>query len=391
MNESAFKQLLTSILNGRSLFGFIWNFFINFLPVFIWILIFKNAGLIPKRIRPPINVKLPMILDNYIFNINESLFTSILALIIFVFISYLLYINFYRFSNDSNGIIQQHCQLLNADLENVEQQKLSKMCRSYNHWHSSPPLLLCFSWFILNFVYELREPISITKDLIAWFSYVLCHVAAPILTAIWLYIFHPPGALKLFSFALGIQNIAGVLTHLLFPNAPPWFIHYYGENHVANYDILGYAAGLVRVDIALGTCMHTKCFHISPIVFGAIPSIHSSTATLVFFFVSYYARWICLKVVVLGFVILQWWATIYLDHHWRIDLMIGLMYSIVSFTFLTCWKYGLHKIDADFLEAQLKLDFQKGSSMAMRVFKKTRFQNFFDPFFPYLFFSLRSH
>ena len=294
-----FQRVYLSALNGRCHLQYVCNFWINFLPISIWIFVFKNAGIIPNSIRPSTFVKLAMNWDNYIFNLRESLLTSILALFILVLTSYVLYFKFYKSfdyqSNDSKDT-KQCFQLIDLESDVTEQFddnfnekiiqciKQDRMHRPFNCWYLSPPILLGSCWFILNFAYWLREPINTPKDLIAWFSYVVCHLFVPICTALWLYFFHPPGALKLFSYGIGIQNIAGVLTHLCFPNAPPWFIHYYGENYEADYDILGYAAGLTRVDIALGTYIYTNGFHSSPIVFGALPSIHSAMATIVFFF-----------------------------------------------------------------------------------------------------------
>ncbi|RLV95624.1 Inositolphosphotransferase 1 [Spathaspora sp. JA1] len=176
-----------------------------------------------------------------------------------------------------------------------------------------------------------------------------------------------------------MQNISGVLTHLLFPNAPPWFINLYGEDKEANYEMPGYAAGLIRVDIALGTHLHSKGFHASPIVFGAIPSIHSSMAVMTFFFISYYARWTLVKIAAFLFVATQWWATIYLEHHWRIDLFIGLIYALFWFTIVRNISFGLSRVDENFIKSRLKFNFEKGSTMGMRVFRNTRLQRSFDP------------
>ena len=107
-------------------------------------------------------------------------------------------------------------------------------------------IIISHQLVLLNFVHYLREPIRLWQDYLAWTSYVLGHITVPIVTAVWLYVFHAPGSLKAYSFALGLQNICGVLTHLVFPNAAPWFIHMNGENANADYDTPGYAAGLIQ-------------------------------------------------------------------------------------------------------------------------------------------------
>lgn len=437
------KKIFLSALNERSILQLVVNFWINFSPVFVWLLIFKNAGLIPKKIRPHIYVRFAMRLDNYMFNIRDSFVESCLLVICIVFGSWLLYLKVYKnYGNFDNEVNEgnspspsvETCSNDSRDLENqfeepyaltsfelpsssdvssqdVYQEKktcssievlenpqpalISSQTLNINQkilrqiqkggfqylecWHLAPLILCASSWFILNIVYEFREPINALKDILAWASYVLGHFFVPLFTAIWLYVFHAPGALKLFSFGLGMQNIGGVLTHLIFPNAPPWFISLNGENAEANYDLPGYAAGLTRVDFHMGTHLHSKGFHASPIVFGAIPSLHSAMAVMVFFFVSHFSRWKALKIAALSFVILQWWATIYLDHHWRLDLFIGMFYSIISFTILKLWSRGLAMVDKEFIKARFRFDFKNGSTMGMRVFKNTKHQRFFDP------------
>ncbi|RLV90615.1 Inositolphosphotransferase 1 [Spathaspora sp. JA1] len=290
-------------------------------------------------------------------------------------------------SDDDTTPLEFFHTLTQEEAENHEIESNAKIlnhlklysCHPRNCWHFAPPLLFLISWVLLNIDYWFKDPLTTHKDLLAWVLYVICHITIPIVTAVWLYVFHPPGALKLYGITLGMQNISGVLTHLLFPNAPPWFINLYGEDKEADYEMPGYAAGLIRVDIALGTHLHSKGFHASPIVFGAIPSLHSAMAVLTFFFISYYARWTLVKVAAFLFVAIQWWATIYLEHHWRIDLFIGLIYALFWFTIVRNIRFGLSRVDENFIKSRLKFDFEKGSTMGMRVFRNTRLQRFFDP------------
>ncbi|GMF07928.1 unnamed protein product [Ambrosiozyma monospora] len=177
--------------------------------------------------------------------------------------------------------------------------------------------------------------------------------------------------------ALGAQNIAGVFTHLLCPNAPPWFVHLYGDNAQANYDMPGYAAGLTRVDMAMGTHLNSKGFHKSPIVFGAMPSLHSAMAVQCFFFISWYTVWSWPKVGLFCFVVLQWWATMYLDHHWRLDLLVGMLYAIVSFT---VFKRFMIRAEEKAVRARLQGNFKDSSTMGMRVFRGHWIARFFDPY-----------
>lgn len=400
-------------------------------------MIFKNCGIIPKEIRPPIHVSLARTLDDYTFDIMQHQITAVCAIGLLSSISYLLYLGVYKNKAPSYGKlassegecdfdlssdIELTCECRSLDLESGD--SLKCWCQSasvssassdfqdkrlpdglvsssssisitnkkiadhiqrtggykpYNCWHLSPVILTMASWYLLNFVYYFRMPISRIKDFTSWGSYVLGHFFVPLFTSIWLYVFHAPGALKLFSYGLGFQNICGVLTHLTLPTAPPWYFTIYGANDTANYDMPGYAAGLTRVDVEMGTHLHSDGFHKSPIVFGAVPSLHSAMAVMCFYFISYYSRWTILKVAALFFICIQWWATIYLEHHWRIDLLVGMLYSLVTITILRFWKGGFNKVDKDFIEARLEDDFQRGSTMGMRVFSNTKWESFFDP------------
>ncbi|ODQ82024.1 hypothetical protein BABINDRAFT_160234 [Babjeviella inositovora NRRL Y-12698] len=419
-------RIVKSGLNERNVVTLPLNFLLNFGPVVAWLCIFKNAGLIPHSWRPSIHVPLMMKMDGIVFTITS--FTGWLSFVAIVALSYVLYILFYqqkhtnndaeRDSYSQNQELDEFSMLSDEEVVALRKKSTDSVSRSSISSSSNfimgqkvsennfgedyvlldclvemseprqaansqahlitPPLLLALSWIILNADHWWgTNNISTPKDLFAWFLYVLLHLLAPIFTAIWLYVFHVPGALLTFSWCLGFQNIAGVLTHLVFPNAPPWFISLYGPDKAADYDTPGYAAGLTRVDVAMGTHLNSQGFHKSPIVFGAFPSLHSAMAVMCCFFICYHARshyakfffgWL--------YVVVQWWATIYLDHHWRIDLLFGLLYAIVSFS---VFKPRLARKQAEFVEARREGDERKGYTMGMRVFKNTKLQNWFDP------------
>lgn len=454
-------QLLVRIfwsgLNKRNLLTFPLNFFINFLPVLIWLVIFKNAGAIPKDIRPKIHVALAYHVDTFVFSVKKSPVGALLLALLCVCTGWLVYLRWYcpqtacptsksdfgailtsrnsasefldlscgsgleldviesptSGSNASDGSLEMgnkydedyRYTLAPTDFQSDPWHPVLRIIPAmspgeisanaarinativdhvrsngyvpYNSWKWAVPALVAASWPILNLDHWVATPLSTPKDIVSWFSYVIGHFCVPLFTAIWLYVFHAPGALKLFGMALGSQNIAGVVTHLLFPNAPPWFIDLNGENGHADYDTKGYAAGLTRAPFGTGTHMVSKGFHASPIVFGALPSLHLAMAAMSFFFVCYYLRWTVSKVALFAFVVVQWWATIYLRHHWRLDLIVGMLYSVVAFT--AVYKWRMERKMKEFFEARLRYDFAAGSTMGMRVFRNTKLQNFFDP------------
>lgn len=86
---------------------------------------------------------------------------------------------------------------------------------------------------------------------------------------------------------------------------------------------------MLRIDDILGLDLYGSTFGTSPLVFGAFPSLHSGCATLEMLFVAYlFPR---LKPVAAIYVMWMWFATMYLTHHYMIDLVGGSIYAILAF------------------------------------------------------------
>ncbi|KAL0087601.1 hypothetical protein J3Q64DRAFT_1657742 [Phycomyces blakesleeanus] len=165
-------------------------------------------------------------------------------------------------------------------------------------------------------------------DVLAWLPYGVIHFSFPFVLAALLFTFGPPGCLSLFGQAFGYMNIAGVLTQLLFPNASPWYELIYGSAP-ADYSIPGEAGGLARIDKILGLELYGSTFGNSPLVFGAFPSLHSGSATMEMLFLTYLfpKMW----PVGVAYTMWLWWSTMYLTHHYLIDLVGGSIYAFVVF------------------------------------------------------------
>lgn len=458
------KRLYNGSLNQRNLVTLPINFAINFSPIFLWLAIFKNAGLVPIDIRPSIHSKAAFFLDVYLFGdhadelflqLNDkkyrllSFISSFAFMVVFLVLFPLaIWYYIYYIKRVKTNVLEWNEQVFH--FSNGSNPKRFRTL-------AIPFLLPLVSFLLLNidslFALQRQENFAKWKDMLAWFSYVIMHLTAPILTAVYLYVFQPPGTLKCFAFALGFQNLMGVTTHLLLPMAPPWFTHLYGiydTKHV-NYTQEGYAAGLTRVDAQLGTHLNTSGFHMSPIVFGAVPSLHSAMAFQCFLFlitrsttlknrfasamrafnatkdpetleltslqdsdadadssiaceeesdtlayVKYYDfdaqfanKWyfalfnkaVLPRLLGTAFIILQWWATMYLDHHYRFDLFIGMLYALL-------WHIVVNslilqpRVLAPWVNVRLGEEpdsKNEGRTMGMRVFANTRLEWFFDP------------
>lgn len=157
-------------------------------------------------------------------------------------------------------------------------------------------------------------------DIIAWIPYGVTHFVNPFVVAAFLWLFRPKQALHFWARAFGYLNIAGVLIQILLPCAPPWYELIYGLTP-ADYTVKGSAGGLMRIDAIFGTKGYQTGFGNSPVVFGAFPSLHSGCATIEALFVSHFfpqfTRYAWTYAAVL------YWATMYLTHHYLIDVVAG--------------------------------------------------------------------
>ncbi|KAI5964324.1 AUR1 [Candida pseudojiufengensis] len=172
-------------------------------------------------------------------------------------------------------------------------------------------------------------------DILAWLPYGLFHFGAPFVVAALIFLFGPPTSLRSYGFAFGYMNLFGVIIQMLFPAAPPWYKNLYGLQP-ANYTMHGSPGGLGRIDELLGFDMYTTGFSNSPVIFGAFPSLHSGCCIMEVLFMCwlfpklkplfvFYASWL-------------WWSTMYLTHHYFIDLTGGAVLSLLVFEF-TKYKY----------------------------------------------------
>lgn len=460
------KRLYNGAVNQRNLLTLPLNFSINFSPIFIWLTIFKNAGLVPIDLRPKIHSKCAFFMDAYLFGDHAdelflqygnkkyrliTFFTSFAFVTVFlVLLPLAVWYYTYYVRRLKHNLLEW-----NDHVFHFSNRSDPKGFRTL----VIPFLLPLVAFVLLNvdslFAVQRQENFAKWKDLLAWFSYVILHLTAPILTAVYLYVFHPAGTLKCFGFALGFQNLMGVATHLLVPMAPPWFTHLYGINDIEHVNYLqeGYAAGLTRVDAHLGTHLNTSGFHMSPIVFGAVPSLHSAMAFQCFLFlitrsstlknrfasaarglslfkepeamelaplastdvdvdsssslggydeaeplnyVKYYDydalfanKWyfalfnkaLLPRLLGTAFIVIQWWATMYLDHHYRFDLFVGVLYALLWHIIVN--RFILQpRVLTPWLNVRMGEEpdtKNEGRTMGMRVFADTRLEWFFDP------------
>jgi len=165
-------------------------------------------------------------------------------------------------------------------------------------------------------------------DIIAWLPYGVIHFTFPFFVAAFLWLFRPKEALHLWARAFGYMNLIGVFIQILFPCAAPWYELIYGLTP-ANYTMKGSPGGLARIDALFHSHGYTTTFSNAPVVFGAFPSLHAGCATIEALFISHFfpqaTRYIWAYTGVL------YWSTMYLTHHYLIDVVGGACLATASF------------------------------------------------------------
>jgi membrane-associated phospholipid phosphatase len=135
--------------------------------------------------------------------------------------------------------------------------------------------------------------------------------------------------MRVFGWAFLVVNLAGFLTYHLYPAAPPWYFHAHG----CNVDMAAHAsegANLARVDAYLGIHYFNGFYGRASDVYGAMPSLHASYPALVVLFGWPVLRWPG-RVFTVVFMSAMCFSAVYLDHHWIIDVVLGLTYTVAVY------------------------------------------------------------
>ncbi|KII84796.1 hypothetical protein PLICRDRAFT_45603 [Plicaturopsis crispa FD-325 SS-3] len=168
-------------------------------------------------------------------------------------------------------------------------------------------------------------------DIIAWLPYGLIHFTCPFVIGAFTWLFRPKEALHLWARMFGYMNLVGVFVQILFPCAAPWYELIYGLTP-ANYSMPGSAGGLARIDALFHSHGYHTAFSNSPVVFGAFPSLHAGSATMEALFVSHFFPQMTRYVYAYAGVL--YWATMYLTHHYLVDVVAGACLSVAVFYLL---------------------------------------------------------
>jgi inositol phosphorylceramide synthase catalytic subunit len=158
------------------------------------------------------------------------------------------------------------------------------------------------------------------------------HFALPIIVG-WIF-WHTTDDRKLFYtfvWTMTVLNFSALATFIIFPCAPPWYVYSYGFGQPPQTEYWGLGAGsLINVDRMIGmNFFQTLWGGFNPNHFAAIPSLHGSYPIAVAFFI--YKKFKRYPGLLILYPIGVWFSAVYLNQHYIIDLIIGLMYLIIAY------------------------------------------------------------
>ncbi|WP_224249262.1 phosphatase PAP2 family protein [Hyalangium gracile] len=162
-------------------------------------------------------------------------------------------------------------------------------------------------------------------DFFCGFSYAAYLYEVFALALLFFFRKHPRFELLCWSFML--VNALGVVTYMLYPAAPPWYVMKYGPGP-ADLTAPPDQAGTARFDALLGITYFAKFYARNPNIFGAMPSLHAAYPVIVVWQAWRLGRaW---RVGTVAFAALVAFSAIYLQHHYILDVVAGVVAALVA-------------------------------------------------------------
>ena len=210
--------------------------------------------------------------------------------------------------------------------------------------HVEAPYALERSWFGIGGLtpneWLLRHP-SPLLDLACGFAY-LVYVGEYLAMALLLFFRRRFDALRTFAIAFLVVNLLGFVTYFIYPAAPPWYVAQYGFGP-ARLDVHSDAAAASRFDQLLGTHFFADIYGRGVDVYGAIPSLHVAYPLLVVWaaFRTRELRWA--RGPAIAFFLLMCFSAVYLQHHYVIDVLLGVAYAVATLALMSALQSLAHR------------------------------------------------
>ena len=168
-------------------------------------------------------------------------------------------------------------------------------------------------------------------DFMAGFFY-LCWVPVPLGFAIYLYLKGKREMYLRFSLAFLFVNLVGFVGYYIHPAHPPWYVIEHGVTPVLNTP--GSVAGLGRFDALVGAPVFHSIYCNNSNVFAAVPSLHAAymLVATIYAIISRQSKF-CIGI--FAFICMGiWWTAVYSTHHYIIDVLLGILTTIVALLIL---------------------------------------------------------
>lgn len=126
-----------------------------------------------------------------------------------------------------------------------------------------------------------------------------------------------------FTWIFVIANLIGFSLYYIYPAAPPWYVAEHG--FVVDLSVRASPAGAIRFDQLIGFPLMQGFYGKSADVFGAIPSLH-----VVYPFLAMIYGWPLrrFRPWAAGYFLLVCFSAVYLNHHYILDLFVGLAIAV---------------------------------------------------------------
>jgi membrane-associated phospholipid phosphatase len=205
--------------------------------------------------------------------------------------------------------------------------------------HVAGPYELDRAWFgfgghTLNEVFQVHH--WAIADLVAGCAY-LVYVVEYLAMAMLVFFAGRVARAHTFARCFLAVNAMGFATYFVYPAAPPWYVSAHGLGP-ADGLVAPSAAAASRFDALVGTPLFEDVYRKSIEVFGAIPSLHVAYPLIaaVLAFHTHELRWARWPAV--GYAALMAFSAVYLQHHYVIDVVIGLAYAAVTAVAMLAWE-----------------------------------------------------
>jgi inositol phosphorylceramide synthase catalytic subunit len=135
-----------------------------------------------------------------------------------------------------------------------------------------------------------------------------------------------------FVWAFVVANFVGFSCYYIYPAAPPWYVAEHG--FAVDLTVRASPAGAIRFDQLIGFPLMQGFYGKSADVFGAIPSLH-----VVYPFLAMVYGWKLprFRTVSVAYWLLVCFSAVYLNHHYLLDLFVGIGIACAVLAVFRLW------------------------------------------------------